>query len=545
MPNKSGTRADGRYRISGLRIFAHRAISIFPPVYREKIAERFFRRGDAPAPAAEHVLQFLLSAYRSEKKVGKKLEATVAKGADNFYKSQYRQELNPTMGAFAMTATQVLLGTGGKQYGYMWSSSRATSTALIEKMHDSAPILVLNERIIAIPLWLPQLTGDELKAKKNWCSKAGPMPAVYRNLIEGKEVNSYDSSVKSFERDAVASTLEVIDNLLNNPRLALLALHPHDPDAMGLHISLFGVELVDDEKLQQEYGLQKDVIGVYQDVARRNGSTLLFAVGGTEEVFTQCSQNLFSKRLATTDLQNGVANKWAPSQPLENFIKEQFELIQITVSSSGLPGASPRNGEKGKAAFVGRRNNKLVLLIPYHPGNFIHGHAAKLWSNPFGSLIISDDHTFLTRVIISGPCRVQKHSYIKLNFPEAAVAVADQKGRTGKPIPEPEYWFIQDVAKLIIQSEPLPMNILFPGRETCSISAGGQAMHGKKPGYFAADNLPFYDLELQHKRELGGREIDLSGVRNSNWQALVADALTARLSHLQAIEENASLKSEL
>jgi hypothetical protein len=123
----------------------------------------------------------------------------------------------------------------------------------------------------------------------------------------------------------------------------------------------------------------------------------------------------------------------------------------------------------------------VVLLIPYHPGNFIHGHAAKLWTNPFGSLMISDDHTFLTRVIISGPCRVHKHNYIKVNFPEAAAAVANQKGRTGKPSPEPEYWFIQDVAKLIIQNEPTSMNILYPGRETCSISAGGQTMHGKKP----------------------------------------------------------------
>lgn len=458
MSNKAENRGgsvDGRYRISGLKVFAHRAISVLPPVYREKVAERFFRRAEAPAPAAEHVWQYLLSASRSEKKSGKKLEAIVAKGADNFYKSQYRQELNPTMGAFAMTATQVLLGTAGKQHGYMWGSHRETSTALIEKRDESAPILVLNERTIAIPLWLPELTNDaELEAKKNWCSKAVPMPTAFRNLMKGKQVNSYDPSIKAFERDSVASTIEVIDHLLYNPRLALLALHPHDPDAMGLHITLFGVELVDDQKLQQEYGLQKDVIGVYQDVARRNGVTVLFAVGETEEVFTQCSQNLFSKRPAIVDYQNSMAQKWTPSQPLENLIKEQFELIQITVSSSGLPGASPRNGDKGKAAFLGRRNNKVSLLIPYHPGNFIHGHAAKLWSNPFGSLMISDDHTFLTRVIISGPCRIQKHNYIKVNFPEAAAAVADQKGRTGKPSPEPEYWFMQDVDKLIIERDP-------------------------------------------------------------------------------------------
>ena len=536
---KRGTSADSRYLISGLRVFAHRAISVLPPVYREKLAERFFRRAEAPAPAAEHVMQYLLSAYRSEKKTGKKGEATVAKGADNFYKNQYRQELNPTMGAFAMTATQVLLGTGGKQNGYLWSSCRSTSTALIEKMYDSAPILVLSKRTVAIPLWLPEWSSEaELKAAKDWFSKAGPMPSAFRNLIKGKEVNSYDPSVKSFEREAVASTLEVIDNLLINPRLALLALHPHDPDAMGLHITLFGVELVDDEKLQQEYGLQKDIIGVYQEAARRNRSSLFFAVGETEEVFTQCSQNLFTKKPAGVDIQNGVAAKWSPSQPLDKLIKEQFELIQITVSSFGLPGASPRNGQKGKAAFVGRKNNKLSLLIPYHPGNFIHGHAAKLWSNPFGSLIISDDHTYRIRVIISGPCCIQSHNYIKLNFPKAAAEVADQKGRTGKSIAEPEYWFIQDVSKLIIQNEPISMNILYPGREACTISAGGQARHGKKPTYFAADNLPVYDMNLQHKRELAGRQIDPTGNANRYWHAMVADALAVRLSHLKAIEDD-------
>jgi hypothetical protein len=150
--------------------------------------------------------------------------------------------------------------------------------------------------------------------------------------------------------------------------------------------------------------------------------------------------------------------------------------------------------------------------------------------------MISDDHTFLTRVIISGPCRVHQHNYIKVNFPEAAAAVANQKGRTGKPSPEPEYWFIQDVAKLIIQNEPTSMNILYPGRETCSISAGGQTMHGKKPAYFAADNLPCYDLDLQHKRESEGRQIDPSGVRNRSWQAHVAEALSSRLTHLRSIE---------
>lgn len=526
-----------RYRLSRLSVFFHRAIGTLPPFWREKVAERFLRRSGTPAPAAEHVAQYLLSAAKSAHRGGQTNKATVAEGADIFYQRQYRQALNPTMGAFAMTATQALLAAGGEPKGWMWGRRRTTSAALIEQLDSAAPILVIDPRTVAVPLWLPEPAGEtELKAAKSWWSGRGPMPSSYRNLIQGTAVKCCDASVKAFEREAAGATLEVIGSLLENPRLALLALHPHDPDAMGLHITLYGVELVDAEKLRHDHGLRHEALAVYQDAARRNGRALLFAVGGSEEVFTQCSQNLFSKRPAPAEQRvAAMAQKWAPSQPLEDLIRAQFELFQTTVSSAGLPGASPRNGDKGKAAYVCRRKNKLFLLIPYHPGNFIHGHAAKLWSNPFGTLVVSDDHHSLSRVMIAGSCRTMTHGRVKMDFPEAAAEVASQIGRTGKPIPDPEYWFVQHVSQLMLQREPLKMNMLEPGRETCTISAGGQSRHGKKPAYFAADNLPAYDMGLQHEREAAGRPLDPSGASSHEWQAQVGDALTARLEHLRRV----------
>ena len=344
------------------------------------------------------------------------------------------------------------------------------------------------------------------------------------------------SSVKAFERDAVGATLEVVEALLENPRLALLALHPYDPDAMGLHITLYGVELLAPERLQPDYGLNAEVISPYIKAAQLSGHKLLFAVGGTEEVFTQCSQNLFVKRPVTADVVTATSTVvWTPSQPLEDLLQSQFELIQITVSASGLPGASPRNGDKGKAAFACMHKEKLHVLIPYHPGNYIHGHAAKLWSNPYGMLVISDDHATLSRVIISGASTTIDQQQVEKCFPEIAAEVARQRGRTGKPVPVPEYWFLQEVSELICQRERLSANLLAPGRETCSISAGGQARHNKKPAYFAANNLPLYDREWQHEREAAGRPMDPKGVRILEWQTTVAEDLAARRAHLDRV----------
>lgn len=525
------------YRLTRLKLFLHKALGTLPPVWREWVAEHFVRRTGAPGPAAEHVIQYLLSGAKSARRGGTVREATVAKGADNFYQSQYRQQLNTTMGAFAMTATQVLVGAGRKSRGWLFGKHRQTTAALIEQEHGNAPILVLNAETIAVPLWLPSISTElESTEVKRWWSGRGAMPEAYRNLMKGKSVSSAHSSVKAFERDAAGATLEVVDAVLENPRLALLALHPHDPDAMGLHITLYGVELLEPNRLQLDYGLDINVISAYEKAAQISGCTLLFAVGGTEEVFTQCSQNLFVKRPvphAAVPASSPVV--WTPAQPLEDLLRLQFELIQITVSASGLPGASPRNGDKGKAAFVCMHQNKVHVLIPYHPGNYIHGHAAKLWSNPYGTLVISDDHASLCRVIISGASTTIGQQQVEKHFPKIAAEVAGQRGRTGKPVPVPEYWFLQEVSQLVYQRERLSANLLAPGRETCSISAGGQARHNKKPAYFAANNLPQYDSVVQHERELAGRPMDPTGVRSRAWQNAVAEDLAVRKAHLDQV----------
>jgi hypothetical protein len=84
--------------------FAHSALGAAPPCWREAAAERWFRRAGVPGPANEHVFQYLLS----------KRTRGDTKGADLFYERQYRQYMNPTMGAYAATAALALLGCGGK-----------------------------------------------------------------------------------------------------------------------------------------------------------------------------------------------------------------------------------------------------------------------------------------------------------------------------------------------------------------------------------------------------------------------------------------------
>jgi hypothetical protein len=99
---------------------------------------------------------------------------------------------------------------------------------------------------------------------------------------------------------------------------------------------------------------------------------LLFCVKGTEEVFTECSQNLFIKRPATAlQKQPTWPSAWSPSFPLEDLLNAQFEIFQISVSASGLPGVSPRNGDQGRAAFVGHRGTKTFVLIPYFTSNAV------------------------------------------------------------------------------------------------------------------------------------------------------------------------------
>jgi hypothetical protein len=364
------------------------------------------------------------------------------------------------------------------------------------------------------------------------------MPRFYRNIVAGEEVRSADAAVRARERHADGAVLEVVDAVMKSKRLALLALHPYDPDAMGLHITLFGVEVLGPEQLERDYGFNSTAPEAYKSTACQTGRRLVFCVGGTEEVFTQCSQNLFIKRPVVPSAPPGrplAPNVWDPALPMARLIGTQFEMIQVTVSAHGLPGASPRNGDIGKAAFVERRGKRVIVLIPYHPGNSVHGHAAKLWSNPYGTIVISDDHRALCRVTLSGPSWVVSHDRVKRDFPRAAAQVAAQCGHHDKVIPDPEYWFLQEVTELVQQREPLAANRLDPIRPTCSISAGGQARHGKKPAYFAADTLPLYDQSLQHAREAAGRPVNPAGAEHRRWLETVRDALDARQAHLQRV----------
>jgi hypothetical protein len=110
-----------------------RAASALPPIWREWAAESFLRRATAPGPAAEHIVQYLLSAAKSQQKIRTREEATVAKGAGNFYERQYRQNFNTETGAFARTATQALLASGGAARGHLWWHRRKTYAAMLDE----------------------------------------------------------------------------------------------------------------------------------------------------------------------------------------------------------------------------------------------------------------------------------------------------------------------------------------------------------------------------------------------------------------------------
>ena len=531
---------DNRYRISRFRTLTHNLIGTLPPLWRERAAERFLRRESAPGPAAEHVFQYFVSAAKSKRKAGNSNEATTAKGADNFYERQYRQYFNPVMGAFAMTATRALLGSGGAARGRLWRRRRQTYAAMLEQDNIGAPpIIVINRQTVATPVLLPKpCTASDGIAIARWLSGRGPLPPLYRRLVSGEEIRCAEHGARAYERRAVGAFIQVVDAALRSRKLAVLALHPFDPDAMGLHITLFGVQVLTPRFVEQDYGLGAVALNPWRSAASERESLLVFCVGGTEEIFTQCSQNLFVKRpLAQTpdELEGGTPNAWNPVLPLERLIDAQFEMFQVTVSASGLPGASPRNGDRGRAAFVERRNSKTYILIPYHPGNAIHGHAAKLWSNGFGSLVIWDDTWALTAATISGPSWVVTHDAAIRDFPSIAPKLNAELRRNGAPTSDPEYWFVQEVAQLTQQIEPLDANSLNPVRPTCSISAGGRAIHGKKPAYFAADTIPPYDQSLQHEREAVGRPLDPTGDEHRLWNETVRGELHARQERLESL----------
>jgi hypothetical protein len=152
-------------------------------------------------------------------------------------------------------------------------------------------------------------------------------------------------------------------------------------------------------------------------------------------------------------------------------------------------------------------------------------------------LVVWDDHFTLRALTLSGPARVITHQTVENDFPSIAMKVAASPGHNGAAARSPEYWFLQEVVELVQQSERLVGNLLHPSRPTCSIHAGGRDRHDKKPAYFAAETLPPYDQDWQHRREALGRPIDPKGKRHSRWVYEVAPALAARHTHLAGIVE--------
>ena len=535
--SSAGASRDDRYVVTSFRTSIRRAAQALPPAWREWAAERYLRRAEAPGPAAEHVVQYLLSAAMSGQAAK---EATVAERADNFYTRQYRQFFNPVMGAFAMTATRVLLASSGAPRGYLWRRRRKTYAAMLEETQGAPPIMVIDRETVALPLLLPRLDNEQTRALENWLNGRGGMPLAYSKLVEGEEVHCAVPHASARERTRDGALLEVVDCAIRSRTLALLALHPHDPDAMGLHITLFAAEMVEPERLKKDYDLAPSALIPWQKAALARDRMLLFCVGATEEVFTQCSQNLFVKRPAPANAGRARAawpNAWNPGMPLDGLLAMQFETLQVTVSAGGVPGASPRNGDLGKAAFFEQRGRKSYLLIPYYPGNAVHGHAAKLWSNAHSTVVICDDHSALCLVTVSGPSWVFPHEKVKREFAKLAGKVASDQPHDQAAAPDPTYWFLQEISEIVQQREPLAANCLDPTRPTCSISAGGEGRHDKKVAYFATNTLPAYDQSLQHEREKAGRLADPSGGRHRDWNASIQSALESRRSHLRRVHD--------
>lgn len=81
--------------------------------------------------------------------------------------------------------------------------------------------------------------------------------------------------------------------MIRSKKLALLALHPQDPDAMGLYITLFGVEVLEPERVETEYGLTSDTLSLWRRAALFQGRTLMFCVGAPKR-FLPSALKIFS-----------------------------------------------------------------------------------------------------------------------------------------------------------------------------------------------------------------------------------------------------------
>jgi hypothetical protein len=512
-------------------------------------AEKYLRRPGQPGPAVEHLQQYLVSgtlarrrsddaavAIQPEGKTRGPRKPVVVGQADFFYRSQYRARFSAVMGAFAATATQVLAASGSRARGHLWGRHRDCHAAMLPRCESGIrPILVLNDGAVAVAVYIPRSgeTASDLATEK-WMFEAAPLPERLARIVKGEEQTAEPGIFRTRICDHTGSVVALVDAARTTGNLALLALHPRDPDAMGLHITLFGVCTVRPDHLVREYGLTDADLDEHRAHAQTQSAILGYLVGGTAEVFTQCSQNLFVKELVSKPVEAELDEEAAPLPSLEELLAAQFESLQITVTSSGLPGASPRNGQIGGAAFVQTRRGRKHVLIPYHPGNAIHGHAGKLWTNRRSALMISDDHTYRRRAIISGVSWVASDAWVAKRFPEVTRAVTQPEGEAGA-VGSPVYWFVTRADSVVWERGLLPEYRLGEGRAVCTINAGGQGRHTKQPKYFDAGSVDPYDTVEQHHREAGGRPIDPTGAERANWLETVASALAAREENLRLI----------
>lgn len=536
------------YRLSARRLQMLRLLTLLPPTLRGWFAERHLRRPGQPGPAGEHVLQYLVSGTLARRRAGDAAETTRAEDesrgrrkpivvgqADFFYRSQYRARCSAVMGAFAATATQVLAASGSPAHGHLWGRHRECHAAMLPRAESGIrPILVLNDGAIAVAVFIPrsgETGGDD--ATEQWMFAAAPLPDRLARAASGERQAEEPGIARTLVRDHAGSVVALVDAARATGNLALLALHPRDPDAMGLHITLFGVCAVRPDQLVREYGLADADLDEHRSYAQAQDAILGYLVGGTAEVFTQCSQNLFVKELVSGPSEAVNDADAAPPPSLEQLLAAQFESLQITVASSGVPGASPRNGQIGDAAFVQTWRGRKYVLIPYHPGNAIHGHAAKLWTNRRSALVVSDDHTYRRRATISGASWVAGDAWTVKRFPEVARAVTQPDGDAEAAVAAPVYWFVTRADSVVWERGLLPEYRLSEGRAVCTINAGGQGRHTKKPKYFDAGSVAQYDTSQQHHREAVGRPVDPTGVERAAWLETVASALAAREENLR------------
>lgn len=580
--SRTEAKKNWNYRLDAGRVTGLKLLGLIPGQSRAWISERFLRRPDQPGPAAEHVLQYLVSdtlrarraeapsseSHSSRADVSNKSDVTDTKTAgrsdgrkpvtvgqaDFFYRSQYRQFCSPVMGAFAATAPQVFVASGTVPSGILWQRRRRSVSAMIPANPNEGlrPILVIDKGTVALAVLLPRSTEESENGElQNWLERRSPMPSHLAKLLAGDEVQGESGVRSTLERSHAASVCEVVDAATRTGFLALLALHPYDPDAMGLHLTLFGVEAVRPDQLVADYGLKESDLADQVAVAVAQNCDLYFLVGGTAEVFTQCSQNLFTKRPRTQVAEHcdqpdtrvdpmsagmSAGMSTDESQPsLRDFLSLQFETLQATVAADGVPGASPRNGQIGRAAYLGYHRGRAHILIPYHPGNAIHGHAAKLWSNPHSSLLVSDDYASLRRVTISGKSGILEHDQVQRRFPEIARAGTHPEGGQEQTVGDSVYWFTTRADQVVWETGRLSPNDLTEERPACGIHAGGEGRHTKKPNYFDTSAVFEYDMHLQHQREAGPRPLDPTGSSRAEWLAAVAPALEVRESHLVEI----------